>query len=99
MSNDKQKFILLFELLSNAAAFVLMHNIGQWRHIVCCYDSSYAGYPATFVSAPKESFKILNCLKNLFENKKNCILLHNIILHMLKWGGSPLYPIFELQRI
>ena len=31
--------------------------------------------------------------------KKNCILLQNMILHMQKLGGIPLYPILKLQRI
>ena len=47
----------------------------------------------------KEFVKILNCFKSVLENKNFCILLHKMILHMQKWGGSPLYPIFELQRI
>ena len=52
-----------------------------------------------FYQPLKKVSKILNCLKNIFEKKKNGILLHKMILHMQKWGGSPLYPIFELQRI
>ena len=50
-------------------------------------------------TATKVSLKILNCFKNIFEKKNVCILLHKMIQHMQKWGGSPLYPIFELQRI
>ena len=50
------------------------------------------GYPATFVSAPKESVKILNCLKNIFEKKKVAILLHKTILHMQEGGGVVFYP-------
>ena len=49
-------------------------------------------------SATKVSL-ILNCFKNIFEKKNVCILLHKMIQHMQKWGGSPLYPIFDLQRI
>ena len=48
--------------------------------------------------ATKESL-ILNCFKNIFEKKNVCILLYKMIQHMRKWGGSPLYLIFELQRI
>ena len=82
MSNDKQKFMYLLVLLSNAVAFVLMCS----AHISCCYDSSYADYPAIFVSVPKESLRILNCLKNMFEKNNICILLHKMIQHMQKWG-------------
>ena len=82
MSNDKQKFMHLLVLLSNAAAFVLMCS----AHISCCYDSSYVDYPAIFVSAPKESLKTLNCLKNIFGKKNVCILLRKMIQHMQKWA-------------
>ena len=84
-----------FALLSSVAfCFDTQH-----QQIVCCYDWTYAGYPATFLSAYIEFVKILSCFKSVLENKNFCILLHKMILHMQKWGGSPLYPIFELQRI
>ena len=86
MSNDKQNYMHLLMLLSNAVAFVLMCS----THISCCYDSSYVGYPEIFVSAPKESLKILNCFKNIWEKKNVCI-------YCIKWfsicenGGVVLY--------
>ena len=86
-----------------ARRFVLICNIGQQWHSVCCYDSSYAGYPAIFVSAPKERGRKVpkseNTLKMYFSKKKVCILLHKMILHMQKWGGSSLYPILKSQTV
>ena len=57
------------------AVFLFWFIRAQQRHIVCCYDSSYVGYPSTFVLALKEGFEILIHSKNPFLKKNICILL------------------------
>ena len=74
-----------FTLLSSAAFCFDTQHPQHWYN-VCCFNSSYVGYPSTFVSATNKFIKMLDCLKYVFENKNFCIILHKMILHVRKWG-------------
>ena len=80
----------------------------QFRGV--CFDSQLHRFNAVMTQAMrailqhlyqplKNVSKICIALKTYLKKKKKCILLHKMILHMQEWGGSSLYPIFELQRI